>query len=221
MQPLRAFCAVCPFNAQVLCLHLKRFHWTAYLRNKVDTFVEFPLRSLDMKCYLLEVEHPWLGRGGSGQAQASGHSVSLASSPHLCSLKTAAQTVASMTLRQWLCTMGQGEYLERSGLGPRLLKTWRAVTHGGEVGKEKHQLLEWQGGWTGAPKALQGTRELVWLPCGLPSLPRVATSVGLLCEQVSINWKGSTSGSIDDWSAGGKSWRKGPPWMAGFVERPK
>lgn len=40
---------------QVLCLHLKRFHWTAFLRNKVDTYVEFPLKGLDMRGYLLEV----------------------------------------------------------------------------------------------------------------------------------------------------------------------
>lgn len=40
---------------QVLCLHLKRFHWTAFLRNKVDTYVEFPLKGLDMNGYLLEV----------------------------------------------------------------------------------------------------------------------------------------------------------------------
>ncbi|KAG2470850.1 UBP3 hydrolase, partial [Polypterus senegalus] len=42
---------------KVLCLHLKRFHWTAYLRNKVDTYVEFPLRDLNMKCFLLEPEN--------------------------------------------------------------------------------------------------------------------------------------------------------------------
>ncbi|XP_061531891.1 ubiquitin carboxyl-terminal hydrolase 3 [Phycodurus eques] len=41
---------------KVLCLHLKRFHWTAFLRNKVDTYVEFPLKDLDMKGYLLEPE---------------------------------------------------------------------------------------------------------------------------------------------------------------------
>ncbi|XP_068595498.1 ubiquitin carboxyl-terminal hydrolase 3 [Brachionichthys hirsutus] len=41
---------------KVLCLHLKRFHWTAFLRNKVDTYVEFPLKDLDMTGYLLEPE---------------------------------------------------------------------------------------------------------------------------------------------------------------------
>ncbi|KAJ3596831.1 hypothetical protein NHX12_003231 [Muraenolepis orangiensis] len=40
---------------KVLCLHLKRFHWTAFLRNKVDTYVEFPLQGLDMRDFLLEV----------------------------------------------------------------------------------------------------------------------------------------------------------------------
>lgn len=44
-----------PSYLQVLCLHLKRFHWTAFLRNKVDTYVEFPLKGLDMRGYLLEV----------------------------------------------------------------------------------------------------------------------------------------------------------------------
>uniref|UniRef100_A0A7N6AEL5 Ubiquitin carboxyl-terminal hydrolase n=1 Tax=Anabas testudineus TaxID=64144 RepID=A0A7N6AEL5_ANATE len=42
---------------KVLCLHLKRFHWTAFLRNKVDTYVEFPLKGLDMRGFLLEPEN--------------------------------------------------------------------------------------------------------------------------------------------------------------------
>uniref|UniRef100_A0A6Q2XL99 Ubiquitin carboxyl-terminal hydrolase n=1 Tax=Esox lucius TaxID=8010 RepID=A0A6Q2XL99_ESOLU len=46
---------------KVLCLHLKRFHWTSYLRNKVDTYVEFPLRDLDMRGYLLEPENSLRG----------------------------------------------------------------------------------------------------------------------------------------------------------------
>uniref|UniRef100_A0A4W5KHY7 ubiquitinyl hydrolase 1 n=1 Tax=Hucho hucho TaxID=62062 RepID=A0A4W5KHY7_9TELE len=43
---------------KVLCLHLKRFHWTSYLRNKITTYVEFPLRGLDMRGYLLQ---GWIG----------------------------------------------------------------------------------------------------------------------------------------------------------------
>uniref|UniRef100_A0A8C9ZID9 Ubiquitin carboxyl-terminal hydrolase n=1 Tax=Sander lucioperca TaxID=283035 RepID=A0A8C9ZID9_SANLU len=42
---------------KVLCLHLKRFHWTAFLRNKVDTYVEFPLKGMDMRGYLLEPDN--------------------------------------------------------------------------------------------------------------------------------------------------------------------
>ncbi|KAK7891518.1 hypothetical protein WMY93_023481 [Mugilogobius chulae] len=34
---------------KVLCLHLKRFHWTTFMRNKVDTYVKFPIKSLDMR----------------------------------------------------------------------------------------------------------------------------------------------------------------------------
>jgi ubiquitin carboxyl-terminal hydrolase 3 len=38
----------------VLCLHIKRFRWSAYARTKIDTFIEFPLNGLDMSGYLLK-----------------------------------------------------------------------------------------------------------------------------------------------------------------------
>lgn len=61
----RFFCSTCkskqPSTKQfrirrlptVLCLHVKRFRWTAYARSKLDTFIEFPLAGLDMSSYLL------------------------------------------------------------------------------------------------------------------------------------------------------------------------
>jgi len=38
----------------VLCLHVKRFRWTAYARTKIDNHIEFPLNGLDMSGYLLK-----------------------------------------------------------------------------------------------------------------------------------------------------------------------
>ncbi|XP_065836719.1 ubiquitin carboxyl-terminal hydrolase 3-like [Oscarella lobularis] len=38
---------------QVLCLHLKRFHFTTMFRSKIDTHVQFPISGLDMSPYLL------------------------------------------------------------------------------------------------------------------------------------------------------------------------
>ncbi|CAG2219760.1 USP3 [Mytilus edulis] len=37
----------------VLCLHIKRFRWQSYFRVKLDTFVEFPLKDLNMNKYVL------------------------------------------------------------------------------------------------------------------------------------------------------------------------
>jgi ubiquitin carboxyl-terminal hydrolase 3 len=44
----------------VLCLHLKRFRWNNYFRTKLDTFVEYPLRGLDMSQYVLSNKVSWL-----------------------------------------------------------------------------------------------------------------------------------------------------------------
>lgn len=45
----------------VLCLHLKRFRWSTYCRVKLETFVDFPLTSLDMNCYVLNNLHETRG----------------------------------------------------------------------------------------------------------------------------------------------------------------
>eukprot|EP00794_Sanderia_malayensis_P010030 gene10030-11054_t len=38
--------------SNVLCLHLKRFRYTHFGRNKVDTYVKFPLHDLNMNSFL-------------------------------------------------------------------------------------------------------------------------------------------------------------------------
>ncbi|KAL5004403.1 hypothetical protein ScPMuIL_017859 [Solemya velum] len=48
----------------VLCLHLKRFRWQSCYRVKVETFIEFPLRALDMNRYVLNNLHETRGSSG-------------------------------------------------------------------------------------------------------------------------------------------------------------
>lgn len=48
----------------VLCLHLKRFRWSSFMRTKVETYVEFPIRGLNMNKYILNV-HNTRDLGGS------------------------------------------------------------------------------------------------------------------------------------------------------------
>ncbi|XP_074597690.1 ubiquitin carboxyl-terminal hydrolase 3-like [Brevipalpus obovatus] len=47
----------------VLCLHLKRFWWNNFYRNKLDTYVEFPISDLDMSRYVLSEVRETRGSG--------------------------------------------------------------------------------------------------------------------------------------------------------------
>lgn len=40
-----------------MCLHLKRFRWSNYFRTKLETFVEYPIRGLDMSKFVLSNHH--------------------------------------------------------------------------------------------------------------------------------------------------------------------
>jgi len=37
---------------EILVIHLKRFSYSRYLKNKLDTFVSFPIRNLDLSKYV-------------------------------------------------------------------------------------------------------------------------------------------------------------------------
>lgn len=45
----------------VLCLHLKRFRWSNFYRIKIDNYVEFPIRGLDMSKFILTNMHETRG----------------------------------------------------------------------------------------------------------------------------------------------------------------
>ncbi|GAB6031235.1 Ubiquitin carboxyl-terminal hydrolase 3 [Chamberlinius hualienensis] len=47
----------------VLCLHIKRFRWSNYFRMKIDNYIEFPLRGLDMSKFMLSNMHETRGNG--------------------------------------------------------------------------------------------------------------------------------------------------------------
>jgi ubiquitin carboxyl-terminal hydrolase 4/11/15 len=63
------FCPVCKRHEQatkkfdiwqlphVLVIHLKRFSYTRYWRDKLDTLVEFPVRGLDMSQWVINADH--------------------------------------------------------------------------------------------------------------------------------------------------------------------
>lgn len=42
----------------ILIIHLKRFSYSKYRRDKIDTHVDFPLKDLDMSSYVINPEHP-------------------------------------------------------------------------------------------------------------------------------------------------------------------
>ena len=52
----------------VLCLHLKRFRYTSGSRTKVDTFVRFPVKDLDMNPYVLKSATTTLSKKRLGKA---------------------------------------------------------------------------------------------------------------------------------------------------------
>ncbi|XP_049846278.1 ubiquitin carboxyl-terminal hydrolase 4-like isoform X2 [Schistocerca gregaria] len=58
----RHMCATKKFDLwnlpDILIIHLKRFSYSKYRRDKIDTHVDFPLRELDMSSYVINSEHP-------------------------------------------------------------------------------------------------------------------------------------------------------------------
>jgi ubiquitin C-terminal hydrolase len=42
----------------ILVVHLKRFSYSRYLKNKLDTFVNFPIRNLDLSKYVKSKDGP-------------------------------------------------------------------------------------------------------------------------------------------------------------------